>query len=495
MISLNREELKDKIHACWIGKNIGGTMGTPYEGKKEMQDISGFNSEKGAPLPNDDLDLQLVFLLAMEEYGPWQMSPAVLAEYWLTMITPNWNEYGIGKSNARAGWLPPMSGEINNETWRHSNGAWIRSEIWACLAPGYPEIACRYAFMDASVDHGYSEGSYAEIFTAALESMAFAGGTPREMIDRALTFLPEDCRVYRCVKRITELYDKGVSWQDAREITVDENKDLGWFQAPGNLAFVTIGLLYGEGDFKKSMIYAIDCGDDTDCTGATVGAILGILNGTKGIPKDWQEYIGDEIRCICINGETLVFIPKSCAELTERVLRLMPSVFKANGVNMDFTDGKTDFNIPNAQGCAWNEKTLLRLATGGFVVPKSYFNHKRYSYEAFNIPHTSAYIEFDEKPEIAPGGEVSFTVYFKNKMNDQRYAYIDLHLPEGFRAEYDHRVIVDKGYGTGHPTLGGECHVTVFAGDTVRATNRILLDVQFEGKATCGLAEIVLGGK
>ena len=70
MIKLNKETLRDKIYACWIGKNIGGTMGTPYEGTRELLDIQGFSTPEGVVLPNDDLDLQLAWLLAMEEHGP-----------------------------------------------------------------------------------------------------------------------------------------------------------------------------------------------------------------------------------------------------------------------------------------------------------------------------------------------------------------------------------------------------------------------------------------
>ena len=52
MLKLNREELRDKIHACWIGKNIGGTLGGPFEGKKMVLDCKGFTTEPGIPLPN-----------------------------------------------------------------------------------------------------------------------------------------------------------------------------------------------------------------------------------------------------------------------------------------------------------------------------------------------------------------------------------------------------------------------------------------------------------
>ena len=35
----------------------------------------------GEPLPNDDLDLQLVWLKAMEQVGPYSMTPSILGEY------------------------------------------------------------------------------------------------------------------------------------------------------------------------------------------------------------------------------------------------------------------------------------------------------------------------------------------------------------------------------------------------------------------------------
>ena len=60
MIRLNREAYADRVYACWIGKNIGGTMGGPYEGKKEILDIKGFSTPENMILPNDDSDVETV---------------------------------------------------------------------------------------------------------------------------------------------------------------------------------------------------------------------------------------------------------------------------------------------------------------------------------------------------------------------------------------------------------------------------------------------------
>ena len=143
----DRNQLQDKIQACWIGKNIGGTMGAPYEGRRCTQDITGYASPKGEPLPNDDLDLQMAWLMTLERFGPRNFDANTLAECWQLMIGPNWNEYGIGKKNLTLGLLPPLCGEYDNDKWKHSNGAWIRSEVWACLAPGFPNVAIKYQIM------------------------------------------------------------------------------------------------------------------------------------------------------------------------------------------------------------------------------------------------------------------------------------------------------------------------------------------------------------
>ncbi len=90
---------------------------------------------------------------------------------------------------------------------------------------------------------------------------------------------------------------------------VEDSKDLGWFQAPANLAFVIIGWMYGEGDFGKSICTAVNCGDDTDCTGATLGSIFGIILGKDGIPKEWIEPIGERIITVAIDRGSMYVPP------------------------------------------------------------------------------------------------------------------------------------------------------------------------------------------
>jgi ADP-ribosylglycohydrolase len=283
-VLLNERDFRDRVFACWLGKNIGGTLGMPFEGKQEPNNATFYTRLKpGEPAPNDDLDLQILWLKAMEEHGG-RVDARILGEYWLKYVPVDWNEYGVGKANMKLGLLPPLSGQYNNEKWRPSNGAWIRSEIWACLAPGYPALAAQMAREDACVDHGAAEGTLAEIFTASLESAAFVESDRDKLIAFALSMIPENCAVAKAVRTAVEAKRAGKDWQAARLEVIGATEDTGWFQAPRNVAFTMIGWLYGDGDFGKSICTAVNCGDDTDCTGATLGSILGIIGGTNAIP-------------------------------------------------------------------------------------------------------------------------------------------------------------------------------------------------------------------
>ena len=97
---------RDKVRACWLGKNIGGTLGAPFECIRGVYDISYYTHDLSlGVLPNDDLDLQLVWLNAAEEYGK-NVNAEILGEYWISYVTADWSEYGAGKINMRYGLMP-----------------------------------------------------------------------------------------------------------------------------------------------------------------------------------------------------------------------------------------------------------------------------------------------------------------------------------------------------------------------------------------------------
>lgn len=367
MKTITKEQYYDKVRGCWLGKNIGGTLGAPFEAYRQAYDLEFYTHDLAeGVLANDDLDLQLVWLNAAEKYGP-SVDAKVLSEYWISCIVPNWAEYGVSKSNLRMGIAPPFSGALNND-FKDSNGAWIRSEIWACLAPGHPEVAVRYAYEDASVDHA-DEGVYAEVFTAALESAAFSESGLYELIDIGLSYIPADCGVAKAVKIAIDAYKSGMTWKEARIKLLTEVPDsfgaqrpdspnpdnlpvAPWgYDAPSNIGLVVIGWLYGEGDFSKSICIAAGCAEDGDCTTATLGSILGIIMGEKNLPQKWLNPIGDEIKTACLNLKTgFTNIPKTVTELTNRTCAIMsgfiPKYYDFVSGSISVGEGKELFDHP-----------------------------------------------------------------------------------------------------------------------------------------------------
>lgn len=215
-----------------------------------------------------------------------------------------------------------------------------RVDSFGSLGVPFPRRAGRgHALRLGSTPASTTAGTgYAEIFTAVLESAAFVESDVRKLIDIALARIPADCRVARSVKLAIECHDSGIDWRTARNRIVEESADLGWFQAPANLGFVVLGLLYGEGDFGRSICISVNCGDDTDCTGATAGAVLGIISGRKNLPQKWIDPIGNAIRTVAVQNYQL-YVPATLEELTDRVIHAKVQVERENPTLPRLTTG------------------------------------------------------------------------------------------------------------------------------------------------------------
>ena len=200
-IDLRSPRFRDQVYGCWMGKNCGGTLGAPLErawGEEEPFDIWWYPELREGGIPNDDLEMQLIWLKALEEVGP-QLKAADLAQYWLDHIGYNWDEYGLSKTNLRLGLLPPVSGAYNN-WFKDCMGCPIRSEIWACIAPGAPRIAARYAYEDAICDHAGGESVYGELFNTAVESAAFVISDRDQLIDIGLSYVDPQSKTAQAIQ-------------------------------------------------------------------------------------------------------------------------------------------------------------------------------------------------------------------------------------------------------------------------------------------------------
>ncbi len=60
-------ELNSRLLGCWLGKLIGGTLGLAAEGRMDRLHYSFYEPVPTIAPPNDDLELQLVWLHLVEQ--------------------------------------------------------------------------------------------------------------------------------------------------------------------------------------------------------------------------------------------------------------------------------------------------------------------------------------------------------------------------------------------------------------------------------------------
>lgn len=291
MITINKDLYRKKLEGCFIGKSVGGTLGGPYEGEEGPLSLTYYDPVPESMLPNDDLDLQVVWLEIIMRTG-LPINRHTLSQGWLENIHMFPDEYSVAHRNILRKLYPPMSGAYDND-FTAGMGAAIRSEIWACLAPGCPDLAAKLAIEDACTDHD-GDGVDACVFFAVLQSMAFIETDRIKMLQKAFSYLPADSRVKQAMVDSENWWNQSGDWLEVRGKIHDKYAVDNWTDVALNLAYIVLGWLAGGGDFGKSICIANNCGGDTDCTAATLGALLGLMN-PDSMDEKWTKPIGRDL--------------------------------------------------------------------------------------------------------------------------------------------------------------------------------------------------------
>ena len=502
---LNYEEYRDKLMGCWAGKNIGGVLGMPFEGVRGVFDVDYYQQDLSKdPPPNDDLDIQMIYLLALERYGK-NVNSEILGEYWLKYQMADWQVFGSCKAHMRMGLAPPLSGYVNNSD-RDNIDPFILAEIWACIAPGHPQIAVEYAKKDAVVlcNNG-TDGYYGEIFLAAVESAAFAIEDKFKLIDIGLSYIPEDCGMSKAIRAVLECYHEGATWQDARQMMftlMDNNpsiaddaptfiKEKRWV-GPMYAGFVIIGWLYGEDDFGKSLCITVNCGEDTDTTAASLGAILGIINGYKNIPEKWIKPIGDDIGTMCINLTDWQFrVPKSVPEFADRIIKLAPVILGSDICNY-INDFKINMSEESKLYCPPALKYFYECGENYTNIVGRSTLPVMYEFLLF-----SAELYYLDGPFVFANKPCRFRLILKNNTNTQEWLSLNFHTPDGFTVTPSESVNayldiecfgVMAGERTGRTIIDFE----VTAESLEKGRSDILVDITVNGHFSRGTIPIVL---
>lgn len=310
----------DRIYAGWLGKNIGIRLGAPIEGWTYERIENIYGEIDGYPVAyknfaaDDDSNGPTFFVRALEDCADIeQFSSSDVAQALLNYAPFEhgffwWGGYGISTEhtaylNLRSGIPAPRSGSIeqNGSAVAEQIGGQIFIDCWGLVAPGNPELAASLAEKAASVTHG-GNGIFGGIYVACCISMAFAEKDIRVILEKALSYIPDDCEYARVVRAVMEFHRQNPdNWRDCFQYLYSH---FGYDKYPGNCHIIPnagvmiLSMLYGNGDFSRTINICNMCGWDTDCNVGNVGCIMGVLCGLEGIDYEkWRAPINDFLVC------------------------------------------------------------------------------------------------------------------------------------------------------------------------------------------------------
>jgi hypothetical protein len=298
--SITPEILRDKISGGWAGKMIGVTYGAPTEfraqGKTYTDSISWKPSDIKGSMWQDDIYVQLTFLMSMDKYGidaPAKKYQEMFAKAGYML----WHANMQARKNYYDSIFAPLSGSPEYNLHADDIDFQIESDYIGFMCPGMPQTASEIADKIGRIMN-YGDGIYGGIFVAALYSEAFFESNIPKIIEQAIQSIPagsDYCKIVRDVVKLHEQYpaDWQTAWQELEAKWGDV--DICGAGSPFNIdaklngAYIVMGLLYGDGDPMKTMEISTRCGQDSDCNPSNAMAVLGVIKGFSGLPEEMQE--------------------------------------------------------------------------------------------------------------------------------------------------------------------------------------------------------------
>ena len=307
--SITTAKLQDKIKGGWAGQVIGCTFGGPtefrYQGKMIDDSIRiEWNDERclwyyqNAPGLYDDVYMDLTFVDVFEKEGldaPAKSHALAFAnaDYML------WHANQAARYNILNGIMPPQSGHWLYNPHSEDIDFQIEADFAGLMSPGMVNTASEIC---DKVGHimNYGDGWYGGVYVAAMYSLAFVSEDVNYIVNEALKAIPEASQFHKCMSDVIKWHSEFPDdWTQTWNL-VEQNwsHDIGCpdgvfrdfnIDAKINAAYILIGLLYGEGDYTKTLEISTRCGQDSDCNPASAGGILGTMLGYSNIPEEWKK--------------------------------------------------------------------------------------------------------------------------------------------------------------------------------------------------------------
>jgi len=302
--TITRTALEDKIRGGWAGKMIGVSYGAPTEfrsnGRINEGAITWSPERVSNALVQDDLYVGMTMAETMDRLG-FDATVEQYGEAFRTSRYELWHANAGARRLLNLGVRAPMSGHPKYNVHANDIDFQIEADFIGLMSPGLPRESNKYCLRVGRVMN-YGDGLYGGMFISGMYTAAFFETDMRSIVTQGLACLPPESAYARLVRDVLNWSAQHPDdWKKTWQLIEDKwDKDDSCpdgallpfnIDAKINGAYIALGLLYGRGDFARTLEIAARSGQDSDCNPSTAGGILGVKLGYTGIPEVWKSGI------------------------------------------------------------------------------------------------------------------------------------------------------------------------------------------------------------
>ncbi len=304
-VTMSKDLLRDKIKGGWAGKTIGCTYGGASEFKFtgclipeyvqfDWNDtIIKWWYDYGSWL-YDDMYMNATFVAVCDSLG--EDAPAdAFAEAFANADYSLWHANQAARYNLLTGIKAPESGQWQHNFHANDIDFQIEADFIGLMAPGMINSAVNLCDRVGHIMN-YGDGYYGGVFVASMYTLAFISDDIEFVVTEALKTIPAESGFHQCISDVLRFYkqypdDWKQTWFEV-EKRWEEHHFCATYEAYNieakiNAAYIVIGLLYGQGDFTRTIDIATRCGQDSDCNPSNAAGILGAMFGYSQIPEQY----------------------------------------------------------------------------------------------------------------------------------------------------------------------------------------------------------------
>ncbi len=371
---ISETQLKDSIHGYWIGQLAGNYIGFPFENlyveepipilvnryfdyrdqarfdlNMNLNDRRAFTrimaDAMGGAWSDDDTDIEFVTLHALEIYG-LDLTYEELTQEWIAHVNRFiWSANRRARDLMETGMVPPATGSREHNDYWYRITSQLTNEIWGVLYPGMVDKAAERSEWGARVTTE-DWATHPDIVYGVMYSAAFFESDIKDLVQLGRNHLPIDSPFRRGIDDLLYWHSEHEDWRVTRQL-LHENyfEEIDGFFVPypvvGSIINGLSGimaLLYGNGDFTRTVAIATSAGYDCDNQAATCGGLLGVMNGASSIPDsftkllpsrgEWKEPFNNQYINYSRDG-----LPNynKISDIVERLLALVDQSILGNG--------------------------------------------------------------------------------------------------------------------------------------------------------------------